>query len=445
MSKPAQRTPPRPELPEYVRRLLDGSVDAAVVLDSDRRPLYWNTAYQQYTGLRPRQLAQMAEDERGKCCYHLFPIEVCESMCLGRKAFELGRPVRMDEIHARRADGEELTLIVTATPIPGHMVIETYRDVTADARIQNKYKLLLEHERQAKELLEQKVAERTVALERINEELKRAQAQLIHQEKMSSLGRLIAGIAHELNNPINFVYGNVEFLARYFEDLIDLVTLYDQAPLLPELKKRIEQRKHEIEYDFLRADSDKLLRSIRSGAERTANIVRDLKAFSRVGSGQLQEFSLADGIDTTLNLIAPLIKNRIQVRRDYAPEAPKVFCHVGHINQVFMNVLTNAAQAIRGEGQIFIQIRSLPGERVQVRVTDTGPGVAGEIREKIFDPFFTTKEVGEGTGLGLTISEGIVRNHGGRITVEGELGQGATFVIELPVRPPEHVLAGEGR
>jgi PAS domain S-box-containing protein len=423
-----------------VRRLLDAAVDAAVVLDDDRRPLYWNAAYQQYTGLRPRQLELAAET--GRCCHHLFPIEVCETMCLGRRALETGRPVRMDEIHARRSDGEELTLIVTATPILDQMVMETYRDVTGDARMQRKYKLLLARERQDKELLEHKVQERTVELERATEEIKRTQAQLIHQEKMSSLGRLVAGIAHELNNPINFVYGNVEFLGRYFQDLLELMDLYDQAEASAELRQRIEEKKREMEFDFMRDDSQKLLKSIRSGAERTAAIVRDLKAFSRVGSGRLQETNLVEGIETTLNLIAPLIKNRVRVHRHFAPETPSVFCHTGHINQVLMNVLTNAAQAVRGEGEITVRLEPGAPGWVRISVSDTGPGVAPEIRQKIFDPFFTTKDVGEGTGLGLTISEGIIRSHGGRISVLGEPGQGATFVIELPLRPPPRPPAG---
>src|SRR5262249_29591330 len=149
--------------------------------DRERRPLYWNAAYQHYAGLRPRQLAQAVGE--GRCCYDLFAMEVCQTMCLGRRAFATSRTVRLDEIRARRGDGEELNLIVTATPIAGEMVVETYRDVTADARIQRKYKLLLQREREAKGQLEQKVQERTLALEKANEEIRHAQAQLIHQEK----------------------------------------------------------------------------------------------------------------------------------------------------------------------------------------------------------------------------------------------------------------------
>ena len=143
------------------------------------------------------------------------------------------------------------------------------------------------------------------------------------------------------------------------------------------------------------------------------------------------------GIETTLNLITPLLKNRITVHRDYQPGVPKVVCHAGHVNQVFMNILTNAAQAISGEGQIWVKVAKDEGrDIVRVSVRDTGPGIAPDILEKIFDPFFTTKEVGEGTGLGLAISESIIRAHGGSISCESAPGKGAEFIVALPVRPP---------
>jgi signal transduction histidine kinase len=204
-----------------------------------------------------------------------------------------------------------------------------------------------------------------------------------------------------------------------------------------ELRSRIEAKKQEIEFDFLVEDSRKLIRSIRAGAERTAGIVRDLKAFSRTGGGEMQEADLTLGIETTLNLIAPLVKNRILVEKSFEPGLPRVLCHPGHVNQVFMNILTNAAQAIKGQGTIAIEMRRVD-DAVRISVRDTGPGISPEILEKIFDPFFTTKEVGEGTGLGLAISESIVRSHGGAIACESQLGRGAVFHVTLPIRPPAH-------
>jgi PAS domain S-box-containing protein len=424
---------------EQIKQLLEGSVDAAVVLDADRRILYYNRAYEASTGLRGRQLAQRVA--AGDRCFDVFPLEICKTDCLGCKARDVGRALRLDEIRAVRGDGEELTFIVAAVPVKldsgDTVVIETYRDVTADVRIQRRLKVLLERERRAKENLEEVVRERT-------EELRQAQAQLVHQEKMSSLGRLVAGIAHELNNPINFVYGNVDFLGQYMEDLLKLVGMLDQAPLPDELRQAFEDAKSEIEFDFLIDDWRKLLRSIRAGAERTASIVQDLKTFSRAG-GELQEADIVAGIETTLNLIAPLLKNRIEVRRKIAPSVPRILCHAGHVNQVFMNILTNAAQAIHGEGWIEVTIDTIDdGRAVRIAIADSGPGIRSEAMAKITDPFFTTKDVGEGTGLGLWISENIVRAHGGTLIWQNAPGGGAVFVVTLPVRALDAAAAASG-
>jgi two-component system, NtrC family, sensor kinase len=423
---------------EQIQQLLEGSVDAAVVLDTDRRILYYNRAYEASTGLRGRQLAQRVA--AGAHCYEVFPLEICQHHCVGCKARDVGRAVRVDEIKAMRGDGEELTFIVSAVPVSlengTKVIIETYRDVTADVRIQRRLKALLERERQAKQSLEEVVRERT-------QELRAAQASLVHQEKMSSLGRLVAGIAHELNNPINFVYGNVDFLGQYMEDLLALVEMVDRMEMPGVLRQQLDEAKEKIEFEFLVEDWRKLLRSIRAGAERTASIVQDLKTFSRTGGGELQETDLVAGIETTLNLIAPLLKNRIEVRRKIAPGVPRILCNAGHVNQVFMNILTNAAQAIAGEGWIEVRIQPVDDDRaVEVAVTDSGPGIRAEAMAKITDPFFTTKDVGEGTGLGLWISENIVRAHGGALRWQNQDGAGASFIVILPVRAPES--AGQG-
>jgi signal transduction histidine kinase len=422
---------------EQTKQLLEGSIDAAVILDRDRRVIFYNRAYEALTGLRGRKLKQKVDS--GARCFEIFPLEICENNCLGCKAFEVSRALRVDEIKAERGDGEELTFIVSAVKISDDNVIEIYRDVTADARIQRRLKVLLERERRAKEVLEEEVHART-------HDLRQAQAQLVHQEKMSGLGRLVAGIAHEMNNPINFVYGNVDFLGQYMEDLLSLVKLLDSGDLPPSLATEVSRMKQQIEYDFLVEDSRKLIRSIRAGAERTASIVQDLKTFSRTGGGELQEADVVAGIETTLNLIGPLLKNRITVERDFEPNLPKLFCNAGHINQVFMNILTNAAQAIEGEGKVTVRIRRTDApDGIRVEIIDTGPGIKPEVMEKMTDPFFTTKEVGEGTGLGLWISENIVRAHGGKISWGNNPEQrGAIFTVSLPIRAPETARLGMG-
>ena len=378
-------------------------------------------------GLRGRQLLKRVQE--GARCFDIFPLEICERACIGCKARDSQRSLRVDEISAVRADGEEMTFIVNAVPLAGKYIIETYRDVTGLVRIQRRLKVLLQRERRAKENLEETVVERT-------RELRVAQAQLVHQEKMSSLGRLVAGIAHELNNPINFVYGNVDFLGQYMEDLLSLVRVVDESSgLTGELRAELEALKKRVEYDFLVDDSRKLIGSIRSGAERTAQIVRDLKSFSRTGGDEQQEVDLVAGIETTLNLIAPLIKNRVVIERSYCENPPKPYANAGHINQVFMNILTNAAQAIDGEGTIRISVDTDDEVRMLVvKIQDSGPGISEEDLKRIYEPFYTTKEVGEGTGLGLWICESIVRAHGGTMECSSEAGQGAMFVVSIPIR-----------
>ncbi len=423
---------------DQITSLLDSTVDAAVVLDAERRVRHYNPAYQVLTGLRGRALAERVA--AGARCHELFKLDVCDADCVGCKARDGNRRIRVDEIAAVRGDGEDLTCIVTATPLelPDEtLIIETYRDVTADVRIQRRLKVALEHERRAKEDLEEKVRERTA-------ELRAAQAQLVHQEKMSSLGRLVAGIAHELNNPINFVYGNVDFLGQYMENLLRLVALVDGAELPPATRAAFDAQKQDIEYEFLLGDWQKLLRSIRAGAERTAAIVADLKTFARTGGTELAEADLVAGIDTTLNLIAPLLKNRVDVRRRVSPGIPRVVCNAGHLNQVFMNILTNAAQAIVGPGWIEVDIAIVDdGAAVRVTIADSGPGIDPDLMAKIGDPFFTTKEVGEGTGLGLWITANIVRAHAGTLTWGNRLGAGAEFVVTVPIAGPSR--DGEGR
>lgn len=431
MTEAGKESDPASSIPASVFQLIEGSVDASVILDADRRILYYNRAYESMARLGGRKLRNAVES--GAKCFEVFPLSICEKACVGCVALEKQRTIRVDEIEAL-GHTEPMTFIVTAAPTSDGHIIETYRDVTADVRIQRRLKELLRREREMNATLEEKVRERT-------KELDVAHAQLVLQEKMSTLGRLVAGIAHELNNPINFVYGNVEFLDQYVTDLLSLMAILDGRDDLPEaLQTAIDKRKEEINYDYLVADCQKLIHSIRTGAERTATIVRDLKNFSRSGSGKLQKFDIVTGIETTLNLIAPLIKNRIEIRRNYAEGLPSLTCNGGHINQVFMNILTNAAQAISGEGWIDVSIEALEeGSQVRVTISDSGMGISEENRKKIAEPFFTTKEVGEGSGLGLWITLSIIRKHGGVMDVQSAPGKGATFTVTLPVTPPINV------
>lgn len=285
--------------------------------------------------------------------------------------------------------------------------------------------------------LEQKVQERTSELQEANEHLKEAQSMMVHSEKMRSLGELVAGIAHEINNPINFIYGNIMILDKYTKDMFELIDKYAQqeGAIDPVKKIEIDKYKEEIDLEFLRDDIRELIRSCIEGTERTKNIILDLKNFSRMEEMVMTQIDIAKEIDTTLNILNNKYKNRINVHKDYGEDVPKIEAYGGQLNQVFMNILDNAAAAIDNTGDVFITVRKV-GENVEIEFKDTGKGIKKENLGKVFDPFFTTKPVGQGTGLGMSISYRVIQSHSGQITVESEVGQGATFKITLPINQP---------
>jgi signal transduction histidine kinase len=260
---------------------------------------------------------------------------------------------------------------------------------------------------QLNKTLEARVEERT-------HELRDTQAQLVQSEKMRSLGQLVAGVAHELNNPIGFVHANLQLLDEYVTRLL-------QPDLDAEKRRKTQEA------------ITKLLTRSREGTERVKRIVQDLRTFSRTDQAELQQVALNDEIDRTLALIEPRLKG-IEVVRDYG-ELPPVRCFAGQLNQVFLNLLMNACDALDGRGKIRIETRAqAPG--VVLRFEDDGPGMPPEVLSRIFEPFFTTKAVGKGTGLGLSLSHGIVARHGGEMEVDSQPGAGARFTIRLPLEPP---------
>ncbi len=275
-------------------------------------------------------------------------------------------------------------------------------------------------------------------LELANTELKEAQGKLVHSAKMNSLGQLVAGVAHELNNPIGFIFSNTTHLKDYSQKLFDLIEAAEKAP------HEIKKFKDDIDFEYIKKDLPKLIKSCQDGAQRTRDIVLGLRNFSRLEEAQLKEIDLREALDTTLELLQGEIKNRLQVHRQYET-IPPVLCYASQINQVFMNILSNAVQAIQGAGQLWVTTIPLkanvnqPG-RVQISIQDSGMGMDSVTLEKIFEPFFTTKGVGQGTGLGLSISYGIIQNHGGEIQVRSQKGIGTEFVIIIPLTPPKMVL-----
>ncbi|MEG4118738.1 ATP-binding protein [Microcoleus sp. N9_B4] len=290
----------------------------------------------------------------------------------------------------------------------------------------------------ARHNLEERVQERTEELTAALHQLKHTQTQLIQTEKMSSLGQMVAGVAHEINNPVNFIYGNLEYANQYIIDLLKLIRLYQQE--YPQPTEAIAQEIAEIELDFLAEDLLKLLESMKIGSERIRQIVLSLRNFSRLDESQMKLVDIHEGIENTLLILNSRLKHGIEVIKNYG-ELPEIECYPAQLNQVFMNIIVNAIDALEESGdnskkskipQILIQTQKLDSSQILVRICDNGPGISPAIHSKLFDPFFTTKEPGKGTGIGLAICYQIVEKHGGKIEVISSLGAGAEFAIALP-------------
>jgi signal transduction histidine kinase len=258
---------------------------------------------------------------------------------------------------------------------------------------------------------------------------------LVEAEKMASLGVLTAGVAHEINNPVNFVSAGIESLISSYSDIKGILNLYFQLDPTkddPELWNEIIQYKKALENDEVLPEVEQLLKSIKTGAKRTAEIVKGLRNFTRLDENDMKRANLEEGIDNTLVILNNQLKNRIDVVRNYSG-IPDINCFPGQLNQVFMNLIHNASQAIEGKGTITIAT-SVKNNQVHISISDSGTGMPEEVRAHIFEPFFTTKDVGKGTGLGLSIAYGIIEKHHGTIEVESEIDQGTTFHIALPIK-----------
>jgi len=308
---------------------------------------------------------------------------------------------------------------------------------------------------EAKKYLDLKVQERTAQvmkqkqeIEGINKELnrqkdelqktlqnlKQAQGQLVQSEKMASLGQLVAGIAHEINNPVNFISAGVDSLSANIEEIRQVLAIYHKITTknVVDKLKEIEELKKKVEYKEAIREINMLIESIKNGTNRTTEIIRGLRTFSRLDEDILKMADIHEGLDSTLILLHNKYKNRIEVVKKYGI-LPLVECYPDQINQVFMNILSNAIDAIEERGVITIET-SISNKYINIIIKDTGTGIPKNIREKIFDPFFTSKGVGKGTGLGLSISQSIIDKHYGSIEIKSEMGKGTEFILSLPVK-----------
>ncbi len=286
---------------------------------------------------------------------------------------------------------------------------------------------------------ERKLLERNQGLERLNVRLEAAQSQLMQSEKLASIGQLAAGVAHEINNPIGFVASNANTLERYVADLFSLIAAYEAVEsLLPADAPGVvalHDVKQHADLDFLKEDTTELLSQSRDGLLRVKKIVQDLKDFSHAGAGQSWEQADVERcLDSTLTIAANEVKYMATVVKEYG-HPPPVECIPSQLNQVFLNMVVNAGHSIEQQGRITVRTGQTD-EQVWIEFEDTGSGMSAETMHRIFEPFFTTKAVGQGTGLGLSLSYGIVQKHHGRIEVQSELGVGTRFRIWLPMCQP---------
>ncbi|MEH2308827.1 GAF domain-containing sensor histidine kinase [Nostoc sp.] len=325
-----------------------------------------------------------------------------------------------------------LEILKTATHIAS-IATETYRAAAALQKANNE--------------LERKVLERTSELRKALLDLQKTQAQLVHSEKMSSLGQMVAGIAHEINNPVSFIAGNLRYANQYINDLLDLIAVFQEQ--YPQINPTIEAKIKSIELEYLCDDLPKLMASMSTGSERITDIVLGLRNFSRLDEAKIKSVDIHEGIDNTLmilnhQLTLPNKLPDIQIVKEYG-QLPKISCYANQLNQVFMNIINNAIYALKDNMQYWqsankiptIQIKTLvvDNERLLISIKDNGPGMKSEIQEQIFNPFFTTKPVGQGTGLGLSISHQIiVEKHQGKLNCISALGKGTEFQIEIPIQ-----------
>jgi two-component system NtrC family sensor kinase len=287
------------------------------------------------------------------------------------------------------------------------------------------------------------LARRLAEVTELNGKLEDAHLQLLQSEKMSAIGQLAAGVAHELNNPIGFVYSNLGTLGEYVDDLLAIDAAYSGIETrLPALAAgsaldEVRRLKAASDHAYLVEDLPKLIRESKEGLERVRKIVLDLRDFSRVGESEWQWADLEQGLESTINIVWNELKYKADVERHYTP-LPMIRCLASQLNQVFMNLLVNAAQAIEAHGTIVIRTGTDPDDAgslasVWVEIEDSGRGMSPEVQKRLFEPFYTTKAVGKGTGLGLSIAFGIIVKHDGRIDFRSELGRGTTFRITLPI------------
>lgn len=407
---------------------IEASADGISILNQSGEFIYMNSAhakvygYDQPSDLVGQYWGVLYEDEElGRFQQEIMPRFAQDGQWRG-------------EAIGKRKDGSRYPQEVSLTQVPDGLVC-VVQDITERKQAED----ALRHS-------EAQLRHQTQQLEQTLRNLQLAQAQLVQSEKMSSLGQLVAGVAHEINNPVSFIHGNIGPADQYIRDLLDLLHLYETQ--YPDASPIIQEKIAEIDLEFLCQDLPRLFASMKVGAERIREIVRTLRNFSRLDEAEVKAVNIHEGIDSTLMILQNRLKARpgcaaIQVVKDYG-ELPEIECYAGQLNQVFMNILTNAIDALdehelklsvaSASSKITIHTEMLDPQRAVIRISDNAGGMSEAVQQRLFNPFFTTKPVGKGTGLGMSISYQIVtEKHNGSLQCFSSPGVGTTFVIEIPV------------
>lgn len=403
---------------ETIRTITNAAQDAVIMLDASGEVSFWNPAASRIFGWSLDEVLCVPLES------FLIPVRFHDAHRAAYQRFQAGQHGAMlggtAELMALTKQGVEIPveLSLSATTLRGELhAVGVLRDITERKAVQA--------------TLTQRLSE----LQALNRRLEEAQNQLLQSEKMASIGQLAAGVAHEINNPISFVNSNLGTLRTYAQQMLELIVEYQLAePTMTDAQRlsRISALKDKLDLDFVRDDLPALLTESEDGLKRVKKIVQDLKDFSHVNESEWLAADINAGIDATLNVVWNEIKYKATVNKHYG-ELPPVECLASQLNQVFMNMLVNAVQAIEKQGTITITT-ACEGEWVWIEVRDTGKGMTPEVQKRIFEPFFTTKPVGKGTGLGLSLSFSIVQKHQGRIEVQSVPREGSRFKVWVPVK-----------
>ncbi len=415
----------------------------ACIVDPDLNIIFWNNFFAD-------RLQQESLDVQGQSILSLFPDQAAFLKRKLQSVFVLKnasysyweqRPVVFQFKSSRPITGEECQMFQNVEIYP---IFDENQQVSCACITVHDMTVTASYHQELTRLtlkLEEEKAQQLQLIRRLED----AQNQLLQSEKMAAIGQLAAGVAHEINNPVGFIFSNLQTLQDYLQKMgkyIDLLAkIVDKVPqtTLHAMKSDYIQRN---QLEMVLADCPELVAESLEGADRVMAIVKSLKEFSHVDSTDWQEADITQGLESTLRILSNELKYKADVVRHYAPNLPPLYCQPMQLNQVFMNLLVNAAQAIESFGKIEISVES-HAEQLEVKIQDSGKGIAPEHLHRIFEPFFTTKPVGQGTGLGLSLSYSIIHRHKGQIRVDSAVGKGTCFTLVLPLLTPEMLMAAE--